>query len=57
MVIAWVVLRENVYSRLLLGAVSIIVGAILLTWDSKKLAIAGALLFAAACLVWASTTT
>ena len=53
MVIAWVVLRENVDSRLLLGAASILVGAILLTWDGKGLTIdAGALLVAAACLVW-----
>lgn len=53
MVIAWVVLRENVDSRVLLGAASILVGAILLTWDGKGLTIdAGALLVGAACLAW-----
>ena len=53
MVIAWVVLRENVDGRLLLGAASILVGAILLTWDGKGLTIdTGALLVAAACVAW-----
>ena len=53
MVIAWVVLRENVDSRVLLGAASILVGAILLTWDGKGLTIdAGALLVGAACVAW-----
>ena len=53
MAIAWVVLRENVDSRLLLGAASILFGAILLTWDGKGLTIdTGALLIAAACVAW-----
>ena len=53
MAIAWVVLRENVDSRLLLGAASILFGAILLTWDGKGLTLdTGALLVAAACVAW-----
>ena len=53
MVIAWVVLHENVDGRLLLGAASIVLAAALLTWNGKGPAIdAGALLIVAACVAW-----
>jgi drug/metabolite transporter (DMT)-like permease len=53
MAIAWVVFRENVDRRLLLGAASILAGAILLSWTGQGFRLdAGALLIAAACLCW-----
>jgi drug/metabolite transporter (DMT)-like permease len=54
MIIAWVVFRENVDRRLMLGALAIIIGAIVLSWDGKGISIdAGALLIAGACIAWA----
>lgn len=51
--IAWVVFRENVDRRLLLGAFAILAGAALLSWSGKGIALdAGALLVAGACLSW-----
>ena len=51
--IAWVVFRENVDRRLLLGAFAILVGAVVLSWQGQGLVIdAGAALIAAACLAW-----
>ncbi len=53
MAIAWVVFRENVDRRLLLGAGAILVGAVLLSWQGDGLHLdAGGVLIAAACLCW-----
>jgi drug/metabolite transporter (DMT)-like permease len=53
MAIAWVVFRENVDRRLLLGAASILAGACVLSWQRQGLRIdGGGLLIAAACLAW-----
>lgn len=52
--IAWIVQRESVDRRLLLGAASILAGAILLSWRGGGLGLQpGALLIALACLAWA----
>jgi drug/metabolite transporter (DMT)-like permease len=45
--LAWLVFRENVDQRLLLGAFSIVAGAIVLAWDGR-----GVDLDAGACLAW-----
>ena len=51
--VAWVVFRENVDRRLLLGAASILAGAFVLSWQGQGLRIdEGGLLIAAACLAW-----
>ena len=51
--IAWLVFRENVDRRLLLGAVAIIVGAMVLSWNGQAVHFdAGAGLIAAACIAW-----
>ena len=53
MAIAWVVFRENVDRRLLVGAASILAGACVLSWQGQGLRIdGGGLLIAAACLAW-----
>ncbi|MGU3663841.1 DMT family transporter [Methylobacterium sp. A49B] len=53
MLIAWVVFRENVDRRLLLGASAILMGAVLLSWNGEGVSFdAGAALIAAACLAW-----
>jgi drug/metabolite transporter (DMT)-like permease len=53
MVIAWVVFRENVDRRLLLGAAAILAGAALLSWQGGLAAVGvGALFIAGACLAW-----
>ena len=53
MVIAWVVFRENVDRRLLLGAAAILCGAVLLSWNGVALRLdTGGLFIAAACLCW-----
>jgi drug/metabolite transporter (DMT)-like permease len=55
LVIAWVVFKENVDLRLFIGAVAIVVGAVVLSWP-RELATElgwGPLLIAAACLAWA----
>ncbi|CAN7563056.1 DMT family transporter [Mesorhizobium sp. LjNodule214] len=53
MAIAWLVYRENVDRRLLLGAFAILAGAVLLSWEGKGVAFnLGALLVAGACLAW-----
>jgi drug/metabolite transporter (DMT)-like permease len=55
MVIAWLVFRENVDRRLLLGALAILAGAVLLSWQPGSgfagLGI-GALVIAGACVAW-----
>lgn len=51
--IAWLFFRENVDRRLLLGALAIILGAIVLSWEGQGLSLdAGAAMIAAACLCW-----
>jgi drug/metabolite transporter (DMT)-like permease len=53
MAIAWIVFRENVDRRLLLGAASILAGAFVLSWQGQGLRIdGGGLLIAGACLAW-----
>jgi drug/metabolite transporter (DMT)-like permease len=53
MAIAWIVFREHVDHRLLLGALSILAGAVLLSWQGPGGAVnTGALLVALACLAW-----
>ncbi|MBN9348063.1 MAG: EamA family transporter [Devosia sp.] len=53
MMIAWLVFRENVDRKLLLGALSILIGAIVLSWTGRGLELdSGSLLIAAACLSW-----
>ena len=50
---AWIVFRENVDRRLLLGAAAILGGAVLLSWTGHGLHLdAGGLWIAAACLCW-----
>jgi len=51
--IAWLVFRENVDRRLLLGALAILAGAVALSWNGGSLqAGRGSWLIAAACLAW-----
>jgi drug/metabolite transporter (DMT)-like permease len=50
--IAWLVFRENVDRRLLLGAFAILAGAALLSWEGKASLDWGAILIAAACASW-----
>ena len=55
MAIAWMVFRENVDRRLLLGAAAILAGALLLSWNGAPAFAgvgSGALFIAGACLAW-----
>jgi drug/metabolite transporter (DMT)-like permease len=53
MALAWLVFKENVDRRLLLGAFAILLGAVVLTWDGGRLQFdGGAVLIAGACLAW-----
>jgi drug/metabolite transporter (DMT)-like permease len=53
MAIAWVIFRENVDRRLLLGAATILGGAILLSWRGGPTGFGfGSLLIAGACVAW-----
>lgn len=53
MAIAWLIFRENVDRRLLLGAAAILAGAVVLAWNGEGLSLdLGGLLIAAACLSW-----
>lgn len=53
MAIAWVVFRENVDRRLLLGAAAILAGAMILSWSGGVEPIGwGAVFIAGACLAW-----
>lgn len=53
MAIAWVVFRENVDRRLLLGALAILAGAVLLSWQGDAAGFSlGALAIVGACLAW-----
>jgi len=51
--IAWLVFRENVDRRLLLGALAILAGAAILSWGGRGFEVdTGGVLIAAACLAW-----
>jgi drug/metabolite transporter (DMT)-like permease len=53
MAIAWIVFRENVDGRLLLGAGAIVVGAVVLSWNRSGASLdTGGLWVVAACLSW-----
>ncbi len=53
MAIAWLVFRENVDRRILLGALAILAGAVLLSWQGGPAGVGwGALLIAGACVAW-----
>ncbi len=53
MAIAWTIFRENVDRRILIGALSILAGAAILSWQGGPSGIGwGALLIAGACLAW-----
>jgi drug/metabolite transporter (DMT)-like permease len=53
LLIAWLVYRENVDRRLFVGAMAILAGAVVLSWDGQGFAFdAGALFVAGACLAW-----
>jgi drug/metabolite transporter (DMT)-like permease len=53
MSIAWLVFRENVDRRLLLGALAIVAGAVVLSWHGQHLSLnTGAALIGAACIAW-----
>ena len=53
MAIAWIVFRENVDRHLLLGAASILCGAVLLSWNGHGLQLdTGGALIVGACLCW-----
>lgn len=52
MAIAWLAFRENVDGRLLLGAIAILAGAALLSWQGRATLDLGAALIAGACLCW-----
>ena len=53
MAIAWIIFRENVDRRLLIGAGAILAGAVLLSWNGHALRLdTGGLFIAAACLCW-----
>jgi len=53
--LAWVLFRENVDARILLGMASIVAGGVLLSWggDVSPSGLAGPLLVACACFGWA----
>lgn len=50
--IAWLVFRENVDRRLLVGAFAIVAGAALLSWEGAASLDWGAVFIAAACVSW-----
>jgi drug/metabolite transporter (DMT)-like permease len=53
MTIAWIVFRENVDRRVLIGAMAILAGAVVLSWSGGPVPIGwGAVLIAGACLAW-----
>ena len=54
MAFAWLVVREYVDRRLFIGAMAILAGAVLLSWQAGTVSISwGALLIIGACLAWA----
>lgn len=53
MAIAWLVFKENVDRRIVIGAGAILAGAVVLSWQSGVLGLGvGALAIAGACLAW-----
>ena len=53
MAIAWVVFRENVDRRLFVGAICILAGSVVLTWQGEAFVFGwGGIAIAAACLCW-----
>lgn len=53
MAIAWLVFKENVDRRLLLGAAAIVLGVMVLSYEGQSVALnLGAILIAGACLSW-----
>ena len=51
--IAWLIFKENVDGRLLLGAFAIVIGAMVLSWDGNGIRFdAGGGMIAGACLAW-----
>lgn len=53
MLIAWMIFRENVDSRLVAGAMAILAGAALLSWTGDGFSLdSGSLLVVAACVCW-----
>jgi drug/metabolite transporter (DMT)-like permease len=53
MALAWIVFRENVDRRLIFGALAILAGAALLSWDGQGVSLdSGALLMIGACIAW-----
>ena len=53
MAIAWIAYRENVDRRLLAGALAILAGAVVISWNGNAVAPSpGAMLVAGACLAW-----
>lgn len=52
MAIAWIAFRENADRRLVLGALAILAGAALLSWQGQATLDLGAALIAGACLCW-----
>lgn len=53
LLLAWVVFREHVDTRLFVGAIAIVAGALLLSWQGDMGRISwGAILIALACLAW-----
>ncbi|RTL52304.1 MAG: DMT family transporter [Bradyrhizobiaceae bacterium] len=53
MAIAWVIFKENVDGKVLVGALAILTGAVILAWDGQGITIdAGGALIAGACLAW-----
>jgi drug/metabolite transporter (DMT)-like permease len=53
MLVAWIVFRENVDTRLVVGALSILMGAAILSWNFEALSYSmGAGFVALACLCW-----
>lgn len=53
MAIAWIVFRENVDRRLLVGAAAILAGAVVLSWTGEGPSLdVGGLMVAGACLAW-----
>jgi hypothetical protein len=54
MAIAWIVFKENVDRRLLAGALAILAGAVLLSWQGGPAGVGlGALAIVGACFAWA----
>lgn len=53
MVIAWLAFHENADRRILVGALAILIGALILSWSGRAATVGpGALLIAGACLAW-----